>query len=104
MNKIDAAFQFNAGLVRERASYEPAELNYAELDYWTTEETFTHARQLAYAILPIDEVANQIAYEAMLAARLCRNKRRHHRKSWLSQNRYKKFGPTRALLHESQLV
>lgn len=89
---------------RERAAYEPGGNHCPELDYWTTAEVFNQARKLALVIMPIPELANQIAYEAMLAAHVCHNKQYRHRQSWLKQQRYKKFGPTKALLHQHQLV
>src|SRR6185369_2464126 len=73
---------------------------YTELDYWTRAELFARARALAFSILPIDEVANEIAFEAMHGAQLCRNKKKHHKDNY----KYRKYGPTRVLLQENQLV
>ena len=75
-----------------------------KLDYWSAAEVFTQAKRLALTILPIQEIATQVAYDAMLAAQVCRNKQYSYRKSWLKNNRYKKYGPTKALLHKNQLV
>ncbi|MBI4852302.1 MAG: hypothetical protein HY819_10940 [Acidobacteria bacterium] len=75
-----------------------------ELDYWSAAKTFTQAKYLALSMLPIQEIAIQVAYDAMLAAQVCRNKQYTYRKSWLKNNRYKKYGPTKALLHKNQLV
>jgi hypothetical protein len=74
--------------------------SYSELDFLTRAEVFTRARDLAFSILPIDEVATEIALEAMHGAQLCRNKKKHHKENY----KYKKYGPTRVLLEENQLV
>lgn len=73
---------------------------YAKADFWTRAEVFTRARDLAFSILPIDEVATEVALEAMHGAQLCLNKKRHHKENY----KYKKYGPTRVLLEENQLV
>lgn len=73
---------------------------YLESDFWTRAEVFTRARDLAFSILSIDEVAAEIALEAMHGAQLCRNKKKHHKENY----KYKKYGPTKVLLEENQLV
>ncbi|KAF0242540.1 MAG: hypothetical protein FD167_3862, partial [bacterium] len=84
-------------------AYDPT-TSLTKLDYWSAAEIFTQAKQLALTILPIPEIATQVTYDAMLAAQVCRNKQYSYRKSWLKNNRYKKYGPTKALLHKNQLV
>jgi hypothetical protein len=99
LEKGDVLLQQNKDFV---ASYLTDSLS--ELDSWSAAKTFTQAKQLALAILPISEIATQVAYDAMLSAQVCRNKQYTYRKSWLKNNRYKKYGPTKALLHKNQLV
>ncbi len=89
---------------RDWTAFDPATTNLMELDYWSATETFTQAKYLALMILPIQEIATQVAYDAMLSAQVCRNKQYSYRKGWLKNNRYKKYGPTKALLHKNQLV
>lgn len=104
MEQIDEIFNPGARWIREKAAFEPQSSTDHDIAYWTTSEIFHHAQRLAYAIIPINEIAGQIAYDAMLAAHTCRNKPLTHRKSWLANNRYKKYGPTKALRNEIQLV
>jgi len=56
--------------------------SHTELNFWTRAELFTRARSLAFSILPIDEVATEIAFEAMHGAQLCRNKKKHHKDNY----------------------
>jgi hypothetical protein len=73
--------------------------------YWNKSDIFQQAMALAFFLIPIKEVAAQIAQEAIDLARLKSTEKEAHRRRWFTQGKYKEGGgPAKVLMHENQLV
>lgn len=71
---------------------------------WTTANTYVTAFCLAFYVLPIKAIAQQIAQEAIDIAKIKYYEKESHRRRWLDNDRYKKDGPTSLLMHHRQMI
>jgi hypothetical protein len=73
------------------------------VERWSRQDVFRRAVILANSLVPVREVARQIALEAMNLAHIKGSEQLAHRRRWQTLQKYL-VGPKRFLMHENQMV